>query len=60
MQMIELVCVRGKEVFGLTLAAKDTKEALARARALLRESGYAAHPAPKVPTESVPAIALAA
>jgi hypothetical protein len=51
MEMFELVCVRGKEVFGLSLWAKDTKEALAKARAMVRESGYAVHPAPSERSE---------
>ena len=55
----DLVCVRGKETFGLSLWAKDIKEALARARATVRESGYAVHPAPKVQPETSPAPVLA-
>lgn len=46
-QLHDLVCVRGKETFGLSLWAKDTKEALHGARLMLRDTRYAVHPAPK-------------
>lgn len=56
MELHDLVCVRGRETFGLTLCAKDIKEAMARARAMVRESGYAVHPVPKAHPETSPAI----
>lgn len=52
-----LVCVRGKDTFGLSLWEADLSKALAKARRLLSESGYAVHPAPQAlpaPREATP------
>jgi hypothetical protein len=44
--LFHLVAVRGKETFGLTLAGNNLSHAMAKARRVLTESGYAVHPAP--------------
>lgn len=52
-----LVCVRGKEAFGLALwiegkgEREGLKAALGKARAMVRESGYSVYPAPKAQPE---------
>lgn len=42
--LYNLVVVRGKETFGLTLWAESLQKAMAKARHLLIGSGYAIHP----------------
>lgn len=42
--MVRLACTRGKDTFGLTLQARNTKHALVLAKRLLDGSGYSVHP----------------
>lgn len=45
MKMFNLVAVKGKETFGISLWADDIKKAMSKARRMLMDAGYAIHPA---------------
>lgn len=42
--MFNIVCVKGLSSFGLTINAKNLKQAIARARVMMEGSGYSVQP----------------
>lgn len=45
MKLFNLIAVKGKDTFGLSVWAKNIKDALSSGRRMLTNSGYAIHPA---------------
>lgn len=45
MKLFNLVAVKGKDTFGLSLWAENIKQAMTVARRMVSSTGYAIHPA---------------